>query len=360
MDRKNTLRFDATRGVAALVVLVAHVAQTFAWRLYGDGSWLEMALGWAARFAVLIFFLLSGRLIVASIASNVRRNGYFDATDYLLSRVARLYPPFLFAISLAVGVVAIVHIFGLPGANGTPLGSLRASGLHFTASEILRSLLLYNGMTVVDGPLWTLYIEVKLYVAAGGAAMLAFSRAPAARLIGAAVVLFAVLTGIDHHRFWFFASVWCLGAITNLPAARKPKILLPVGAAAVLLCYAAPGYPDYIDNPRGTLIQAAGCVATAYALLVRNWGEVNFPNWLLRSGDFSYTLYVSHFPILAIGLSLSLQFDQASAVVAVLAALCSAAAALLFAFIGAPLLENTTATKRTLKRWLTAEPSWAA
>ena len=162
MDRKNTLRFDATRGVAALVVLVAHVAQTFAWRLYGDGSWFEMALGWAARFAVLVFFLLSGRLIVASIASNVRRNGYFDATDYLLSRVARLYPPFLFAISLAVGVVAIVHIFGLPGANGTPLGSLRASGLHFTTSEIVRSLLLYNGMTVVDGPLWTLYIEVKL------------------------------------------------------------------------------------------------------------------------------------------------------------------------------------------------------
>lgn len=360
MDHKNTLRFDVARGVAALVVLVAHLAQAFAWRLYGSGSWLEMTLGWAARFAVLVFFLLSGRLIVASIASNISRNGYFDATDYVLSRVARLYPPLLIAVALAAGAVAIIHVFDLPGANGTPLGTLRASGLHFTAGEIMRSLLLYNGMTVVDGPLWTLYIEVKLYVGAGGAAILAFSRTPAVRLIGAAVFLFAVLTGSDHYRFWFFASVWCLGAITNLPTAQKTNTFVPIAAGAILLCYATPAFSDYIDGPSGSLIQATGCVAIAYALLLRDWGEVYFPGWLLKSGDFSYTLYVSHFPILAIGLSLSLALDQTSVVVAVLAALCSAATALLFAVIGAPLFENTAATKRSLKRWLTAEPSWAA
>ncbi|WP_194403392.1 acyltransferase [Bradyrhizobium sp. CCBAU 53351] len=360
MDHKNTLRFDVARGVAALVVLVAHVAQAFAWRLYGGGSWLEMMSGWAARFAVLIFFLLSGRLIVASIASNISRNGYFDASGYILSRIARLYPPLLFAVALAVGAVTIVHIFDLPGANGTPLGDLRASGLHFTAGELMRSLLLYNGMTVVDGPLWTLYIEVKLYVSAGGAAIFAFSRAPVARLVGAAFVLFAVLTAGEHYRFWFFASVWCLGAITNLPAAHKAKIFLPIAAAAILLCYAAPTFSDYIDSPRGSLVQVISCVAIAYAFLLRNWAELHFPDWLLKSGDFSYTLYVSHFPVLAVGLSLSLQIDQTSVVVAVIAALCSAAAALLLAFIGAPLLENTAVTKRILKRWLTAEPSWAA
>ncbi|OKO68560.1 hypothetical protein AC629_42040 [Bradyrhizobium sp. NAS80.1] len=55
--------------MAAIIVPVAHTAQCFVWRLYGAGSYLEMASGRAARFAVLAFFLLSGRLITASIAA---------------------------------------------------------------------------------------------------------------------------------------------------------------------------------------------------------------------------------------------------------------------------------------------------
>jgi len=129
-----------------------------------------MAFGWSARFAVLVFFLLSGRLITASIASNIRKGKYFDSADYFLNRVCRIYPPLLFAIFLVMAVVAVVHLFALPGANGSQLGTLRASGLWFTPTELVQSILIYDGLTIVDGPLWSLYVEVKLYIVAGGIA----------------------------------------------------------------------------------------------------------------------------------------------------------------------------------------------
>ncbi|MGO4510835.1 hypothetical protein AB4Z51_27865 [Bradyrhizobium sp. 2TAF36] len=78
--------------------------------------------------------------------------------------------------------------------------------------------------------------------------MLTFGRNLQARAIGYALVVFAVWTGIDHRRFWFLAVIWCLGAFTNLPSAKKPGIFLAASTAAVALCYMTPGYPDYIDG----------------------------------------------------------------------------------------------------------------
>jgi peptidoglycan/LPS O-acetylase OafA/YrhL len=336
------------------------MAQCFIWRLYGQGCYQEMISGWAARFAVLAFFLLSGRLITASIASNIKRNGRFDAIDYLFSRVARLYPPLVLAVVLMLAVFSIIQLFGLPGSNGSPLGTVRPFGVSFSASELAKCLLLYDGLTDVDGPLWTLYIEVKLYIAAAGIAMLSFGRSPAARLTGIALVTFAVWTGPSHHRFWFFAVIWCLGALTNVRVAGRPAIFASIWAAATLICVATSSQIDYVDSRLGTVVQAAGCAAIAYMLLIRDVAELDFPAWLVRTGDFSYTLYVTHFPVLALALSLSLSISSVSAEVATTAALLSTIAALLIAILAAHPLENTAAFKRALKRCFAVEPSWAA
>lgn len=359
MDHKDTLRFDVTRGAAAIVVLLTHIAQAFIWRFYGATSWMDMAGGWAARFAVLAFFLLSGRLIVGSIISNVKRTGHFDAVDYFLNRIARIYPPFLLAVVLAIAVVAVIQLFELPGSNGSPLGSLRATGLSFTFDEVLKSLALYGGLTTIDGPLWTLYIEVKLYIAAGGLALLIFGRGALTKAGGASLIAFAIWTGVDHYRFWFFVVIWCFGAITNLPAAKSTASFLGIALVAIFFCQVTRGYPSYIDGSMGTLVQSTGCAVIAYALLVRDWSEVRFPYWLVKTGDFSYTLYVIHFPVLALCLSISLKINGSSLALAGAAALLCAATALLLAMFGARLLEDAAANKKVLLRWLMASRSVA-
>jgi peptidoglycan/LPS O-acetylase OafA/YrhL len=111
-----------------------------------------------------------------------------------------------------------------------------------------------------------------------------------------------------------------------------------------------PGYPNnYIDCALGTLAQSIGCAAIAYGLLVCKWAEINFPTWLVKTGDFSYTLYITHFPILALGLSMSLSISDTSFVFAGLAAFLASAAALVISVWAASLLEDTAAFKRALE-----------
>jgi|tagenome__1003787_1003787.scaffolds.fasta_scaffold15188452_1 peptidoglycan/LPS O-acetylase OafA/YrhL len=81
MEHTGNTRFDVARGLAALVVFIAHINQIFVWRFFQPVSWPEMISGWAARAAVLAFFLLSGMLITKSILSNIKRNGYFEPVE---------------------------------------------------------------------------------------------------------------------------------------------------------------------------------------------------------------------------------------------------------------------------------------
>jgi peptidoglycan/LPS O-acetylase OafA/YrhL len=341
-------RYDVARGLAALVVFVAHINQIFIWRFYQSVSWMEMVSGWAARAAVLAFFLLSGLLITKSIISNIKRNGYFEPIDYLFSRMARLYPPLLFALLLTGAVVSAIHFFGLPGSNG-PLGTVRPAGISFTFTELIRALLLYDGMTEADGPLWTLYIEVKLYIAAMGIAMVVRGGSPVDRITGFALIAGAIWLGLGLYKFWFFAMIWMFGAFANIPAMKLPIVFLSAAILAIFLGYIYPApYVDYIDNKIGLMTQTTVCVIFAYVMLLKPWAEFKYPRWLRETGDFSYTLYVVHFPMLILGLSLSLSINGQSFPLAVAVATLSAAASLAVVIVSAKWLEDVPKYRRFL------------
>jgi peptidoglycan/LPS O-acetylase OafA/YrhL len=73
---------DGLRGVAALVVVLHHV---------GVGRTIQIG-----HFAVMIFFVISGYCITASVESCRRSGGRFG--DFMMKRVRRIYPPYLLAI----------------------------------------------------------------------------------------------------------------------------------------------------------------------------------------------------------------------------------------------------------------------
>jgi peptidoglycan/LPS O-acetylase OafA/YrhL len=343
------------RGVSALIVLVAHSCQTFLARLTTDpNSWFAAIYGNAARQSVLVFFLLSGFLITRSITANVRRNGFFDPSDYSFSRVARIYPPFLFALAMAMLVAFIVHYFDLPGGT-RPLGDepLRVRDhLEFTVSELWHALAMQSGMTLVNGPLWTLYIEVKIYFLAMSVALVGFGQNRLYRLAG--IGLFAAgLWAIQSDYSWgVFLTAWLVGsATTRLRANRINGYVAAVSGliiATALLCGPIRG-SNVMDTGANKILQILCCLIYARILLVSDVLEFEYPEALRRTGDFSYTLYVTHFSCMVLCLSLLLPVIGGSWTLSVAAQFCAMAASIAFAMWTAPTLENVPFYRRLVR-----------
>jgi peptidoglycan/LPS O-acetylase OafA/YrhL len=308
-------------------------------------TWLAAIYGNAARQSVLVFFVLSGFLITKSIISNVRRNGYFDWGDYLSSRVARIYPPFLFALIIVMLVAFAVHKFDLPGGN-RPLGyePLRVRDhLEFSASELWHALLMQSGMTIVDGPLWTLYIEVKIYFIAMSATLVVFGRNLLHRLFGVPLALAGLYAIGGDYNCGLFACAWLVGSGST--AFRNPWLPRHVAAVSALLVglvlIFGPFFSsDVMDTGSNKFLQILCCLIYAHVLLVSNRLELNYPAAIRRTGGFSYTLYVVHFPILALCLSLSLPMIGTSWILSVIVQIFAATLAVCVAIVVAPTLEN--------------------
>ena len=339
-------RFDVARGLSALVVLAAHSCQVFLARLTTTpDSTLAAIFGNAARQSVLVFFVLSGFLITKSIVSNVVRNGYFDPIDYLSSRVARIYPPFLFALMVAMLVAFIVHQFDLPGGI-RPLGGEPQrvrDHLVFSASELWHALLMQSGMTTIDGPLWTLFIEAKIYFIAMSVALVARGRSVFYKCLGIPLAIAGLYAIRGDYDCGLFASAWMVGSAAT--AFRNPSLTRYIAAISVIiigltLAFGPVFGSNVMDTTANKVLQILCCLLYAHVLLVSNGLELNYPNTIRRTGDFSYTLYVVHFPILVLCLSLALPMIGSSWTLSIIAQICAAILAICVAIVVAPTLEN--------------------
>ena len=106
---------DALRGIAALMVVIFHWVLMFAvgWTTPLAERSLPWLLTWhivaEATTAVLVFFTLSGFVLTLSLQGAPLTYGQF-----VLKRVLRLYPPFLFTIALATILFTIVQPKAIP------------------------------------------------------------------------------------------------------------------------------------------------------------------------------------------------------------------------------------------------------
>lgn len=328
------------RGVAAAVVLVSHMVQLHFLRFIGLGTPLHLVSSVTSEYAVVVFFILSGYLITHTLEANIERNGRLRLGMFAAARIARLYPPFLYAIGVSLAVFLIMDIFGLPGRSG-PLslpGDLYAAReiVHLPLGEIKQALLMLQGMLEINGPLWSLYMEAKLYILyACALALTTDRRSLVQRLILIAVFYYVAKVGVDlNPGFAGYAAVWLTGALAyyiwNERGGWRSRLLLCGGLIAFIV--AAEGWRMQQSGAAPWIVARDVLVAAAIAWILFKL-RIRVPAGR-RLADCSYSLYATHFPVLLLAQSLLIATGNTSVSAAVAMAATSAAVVAGVALIG--------------------------
>ncbi|GJD53448.1 hypothetical protein OPKNFCMD_6223 [Methylobacterium crusticola] len=323
---------DGLRGLAAQVVLAAHAAAVF-WP-EAPALW-RAALGWGARLAVVAFFVLSGFVIALAILRARATPPGFDPVAFAGHRAARIGPPYLASVAVAAGVAGL-----LAGPWLAPPAALAGVDLSVTPAALLRAVTLSYRTTdphnLLNGPIWSLRLEVALYILSACLAVAALGRGPgrlaallAAALAGAAL---AARLSFGLAALGLFAAGAAAALLRQAPSRQAPPRQAPplqapplqapplqappgprlaLGGLAALLALLPAVLAPVILGPEAllapapalpaTLVHVAIGIGVAALLLDLTGPEGPLGRALARLaglGRFAYTLYVLHMPLL--------------------------------------------------------------
>lgn len=322
-----TLGFlDGLRGLAALYVLIFH-ARWLLWEGFTEGYSKHPALYtlparlvaygsllfYYGHQAVIFFFVLSGFVIHLRTARALKADpvgARFGTLRYLWRRARRVYPVLLLTIAVTFVLDSIGRGAGFSVYEGRTLyGLINDVRPAFDWGRLLNIAALIPGAPEWGSniPLWSLRLEWAFYLAypllwpvvrrTFGGAMLA--------VIGACALSFV-------PSLWPFEAlrltaalliVWWMGAVlAEIEAGRSRLRYGQVAWLAILLPVLPFSVEPFVrmnDTLRDVLWGLAFTGLLAALLAWRNrGGSLRLLERLRPLGDFSYTLYAIHFPIL--------------------------------------------------------------
>ena len=288
---------SAVRYLLAFSVVIAHVGELMGFTVYWPIP---------SYIAVGGFFSLSGYLVFASYE---RRP---ELSNFLRSRARRIMPSYIFIVLLCATFLFIVSSSG-PKAYFASSQWWRYVGANLCFLNFLQPTLpgvFDNHLhTAVNGSLWTMKIEWMLYLSIPIVAWICrrwnFKRtriAVAIYLLSVAYRIIFVklfeLTGNDMYLMlsrqvfgqlaFFYTGVWIHSRFDLFNNYRHPIALI-----SLLLVFAK----DYIPYYNYLLEPAVVTFLVIYACTTGRWGT-----WIPRKGNCSYEIYLSHFPIIQLGI----------------------------------------------------------
>ena len=314
-NQKRMTLIDGLRGIAALMVVVAH--STGLWDETTKSSYLSAFIHEVisyGRLGVPIFFVLSGFAIAYSVRKAQPTPNWL--LKFLLKRLIRLTPPYW--VSIGVSVIVLLSRFYL-GNSKIPL----SPNQFFSNLFYVQGLFAYENLNPV---FWTLCIEIQFYIAFGLLiAGLSFISKYWFHSSSYAVIypfLFIALISLSHPfqvaraqvvpdtkiftPFWFmFAS----GVLIWWAIDRKISRQMGWAVVAVLWGFAAISTDDSGSFEKAaaltaTLIYLAGCSEKLYSWL--NFYPLQF------LGLISYSLYIIHLPISTCALGIRSRLSDGS------------------------------------------------
>lgn len=307
---------DVVRALAALLVLVSHIRSFTLMDAAGQPSLsvparvLFAATG-LGHEAVIVFFVLSGFLVTASMV-RLRRAGAWSLTRFAVERLIRLWVVLIPCLILG-GVLDAVGLH-LAASRGTveSYGHLALTPAPAPPAQDVATLLgnLCFLQTIAvpvwgsNGPLWSLAAEAWFYALAA----LAFTAWLKRRRIDALVPLLAFLAVATWlpWRVLVYFPVWLLGAGCAVLHERRKSVGADghLGGIAANACFCAALVLSRVGLGPGWVFEdLVLAFASAWLLLcaVRwPWIDRWWSRALRRLSAPSYSLYLSHVPVLAL------------------------------------------------------------
>jgi peptidoglycan/LPS O-acetylase OafA/YrhL len=306
---------DMIRGLAALLVCMGH-ARGFAMQdrsaqastsLMQDGFYLITSLG---HQSVILFFALSGFLVGGKAFAEIWGKSW-RAKGYALRRITRLWTVLIPALVITLIWDVAGAIWGGPAAyNGDYFAILSSGPAPGTPADHSLSTLIANLgflQTVIapsfgtNGPLWSLANEFWYYVIVPIALIgIAPGRSPVLRFVSITIAL--VWAAIFPRELVILGSIWIIGALAYLAVGRTDALKGKARALAWLAAFGLTGAGFALSLGRpgivADLVLGIGC-AGVLPLIIRLpsigglYGRVSH-----GLSEVSYTLYVSHYPML--------------------------------------------------------------
>ncbi len=293
MPAKSTYRgVQALRGLAACMVVLFHASENWSVTAYGA----DTHAWWNGAAGVDIFFVISG--FVMAVSSIGKDEGPTAARKFLERRIVRIYPLYWLITTLLVLKISLGFVRSATGLHQIPplfgLCSYLLIPTHSPAGDISPLL----------APGWTLSYEMFFYLCF--AAALFFRRSVPITLtiiLGALAILgtfragtwpaFTVLFG--PLLLEFLAGLW-LGRAIQTGRTLPPRIAAPLAVVAAITLFAIPSAPPAFQRLEWgicgfLLVQAAVFLEPVLTRI---------PRWALLIGDASYSLYLTHSPLLGL------------------------------------------------------------
>jgi len=284
VGKNNNLTF--IRLIAALAVIYGHMPVIVA-GMPEDWVAITTRHAYIGSIALDLFFLISGFLVTASILNKGVKN-------YVVSRVLRIYP------ALWVNLILVTFVLGslvttLPLieylTNGDVWTYFKGLALTYQGGFFLPGVFTQNHNQAVNGSIWSVVIEVWLYI----------------------IVLFVYLFGIMRSRALFNTVFFVLLVVfwndkSYLPVALSSKtnlhvcLLFYIGSFLYINRDSVPISPYFMLIALFLAGITLGTDKFAYGyilLLVTFFCTVSFFKqfaWLDKWGDYSYGVYLYGWP----------------------------------------------------------------
>ena len=291
------IALDGLRALAALSVFLGHARAFFfvPWQELPNSeknipTTIFYLISRSTSEAVLVFFVLSGFFVGGQIFNRFETSRW-NVREYIIDRATRMYLPLI--PSLIYSCIIGYAVLGKIEDPLSPLSSL------FLLNDVIWP------TTSFDPPLWTITYEMWFYILLPSMIYLYIGRP---RLIVLSLVILGISVFVRLHAA--FLLFWLLGSIIYKSKNKlSSRMVAGVGFSILITSYI------YFETHRGEgkilardqLIYCQSFICAGFSLMIPylSSSEVNNKLRIMarpfsRLADYSYTLYLFHYPTLCL------------------------------------------------------------